>query len=127
MNCCASHVKTFGNNGDSSPSHAIFHLQRLQHQNHLDPLIFQYLPLPCLWRKRVLLSEASPSSMVSSNQCSESYLFCEPLLLIISHQEMTIKHSNYIQLCPFMYTKVACVVFCSFKILLGRFFMRSEV
>ena len=52
---------------------------------------------------------------------------CEPLLWIVSHREMTIKHSNYIQLCPFMYTKRACVVFSSFRIPLGRFFMRSEV
>ena len=41
--------------------------------------------------------------------------FCEPLLWIVSHQEMTIKHSNYIQLCPFMYTKGACVVFLRFR------------
>ena len=42
--------------------------------------------------------------------------FCEPLLLIVSRQEMTIKHLLYMQLCAFMYTKVACVVFSSFGI-----------
>ena len=40
--------------------------------------------------------------------------FGKPLLLIISHQEMTIKHSNYIQLCPFICTKRACVAFLWF-------------
>ena len=52
--------------------------------------------------------------------------FCEPLLLIVSRQEMTIKHSNYIQLCPLIcvYTKRACFFFCGFGIPLGRFFMR---
>ena len=53
--------------------------------------------------------------------------FCEPLLWIVSRQEMTIKHLMYIQLCPFMYTKRDCVVFSSFRIPLGRFSMRSEV
>ena len=28
--------------------------------------------------------------------------FCEPLLWIVSHQEMTIKHLMYMQLCAFM-------------------------
>ena len=37
--------------------------------------------------------------------------FCEPLLLIVSRREMTIKHLLYTQLCAFMYTKGACVVF----------------
>ena len=40
--------------------------------------------------------------------------FCKPILWIISHRETTIKHSIYIQLCPFMYTKRACVVFLQF-------------
>ena len=40
--------------------------------------------------------------------------FCEPLLSIISRREMTIKHLLYTQLCAFMYTKGACVVFFRF-------------
>ena len=42
-------------------------------------------------------------------------IFCEPLLLIESCQEMTIKHLLYTQLCAFMYTKGACVVFFRFR------------
>ena len=42
--------------------------------------------------------------------------FCEPLLLIVSRREMTIKHLLYMQLCAFMYTKGACVVFSGFGI-----------
>ena len=41
--------------------------------------------------------------------------FCEPLLLIVSRREMTIKHSLYMQLCAFVYTKGACVVFFRFR------------
>ena len=40
--------------------------------------------------------------------------FCEPLLSIVSRREMTIKHLLYTQLCVFMYTKGACVVFFRF-------------
>ena len=42
--------------------------------------------------------------------------FCEPLLWIVSHWEMTIKHLMYTQLCAFMYTKRHCVVFFWFWI-----------
>ena len=38
----------------------------------------------------------------------------EPLLSIVSRREMTIKHLLYTQLCAFMYTKGACVVFFQF-------------
>ena len=41
--------------------------------------------------------------------------FCEPLLSIESCREMTIKHLLYTQLCAFMYTKGACVVFFWFR------------
>ena len=41
--------------------------------------------------------------------------FCKPLLSIVSRQEMTIKHLLYTQLCAFMYTKGACVVFFRFR------------
>ena len=41
--------------------------------------------------------------------------FCKPLLWIVSRQEMTIKHLLYMQLCVFMYTKGACVVFFRFR------------
>ena len=41
--------------------------------------------------------------------------FSEPLLSIVSHREMTIKHLLYKQLCAFMYTKEACVVFSRFR------------
>ena len=61
------------------------------------------------------LSEVSPSPMVSSNRCSKPYLFCKPLLWIVSCQEMTIKHLMYMQLCPFMYTKRDCVGFFRFR------------
>ena len=40
--------------------------------------------------------------------------FCKPLLSIVSRREMTIKHLLYMQLCAFMYTKGACVVFFRF-------------
>ena len=70
--------------------------------------------------------EVSPSSMVSSNQCSKPYFFCKPLLLIVSHQEMTIKHSNYIQLCPFICTKRACVVFLWFQNSSGKVFYEIQ-
>ena len=40
---------------------------------------------------------------------------CEPLLSIVSRREMTIKHLLYTQLCAFMYTKGACVVFFRFQ------------
>ena len=53
--------------------------------------------------------------------------FCEPLLLIVSHWGMTIKHSNFIQIVPFLCTERACVVFCGFKIPLGRLFVGMEV
>ena len=72
-------------------------------------------------------SEVSPSSMVSSNQCSKPYLFCEALLWIISHQEMTIKHLMYMQLCLLMYTERDCVVFFRFWNSSRKIFMRSEV
>ena len=42
--------------------------------------------------------------------------FCKPLLWIVSCREMTIKHLLYTQLCAFMYTKGACVVFSGFGI-----------
>ena len=60
-------------------------------------------------------SEVSPSSIVSSNQYSKLYLFCEPLLLIVSRWEMTIKHSMYILTVPFLCTERACVVFSQFQ------------
>ena len=41
--------------------------------------------------------------------------FCEPLLWIVSRQEMTIKHLMYMELCAFMYSKGACVVFFQFR------------
>ena len=40
--------------------------------------------------------------------------FFGPLLSIVSRREMTIKHLLYTQLCAFMYTKGACVVFFRF-------------
>ena len=61
-------------------------------------------------------SEVSPSSIVGSNRYAKPYLFCEPLLSIISCWEMTIKHLLYTQLCAFIYTKGACVVFSGFGI-----------
>ena len=48
-------------------------------------------------------------------------IFSKPLLLIITFQEMTIKHLMYTQKVPFLYTERACVVFSSFEIHDGRF------
>ena len=67
-------------------------------------------------------SEVSPSSIVSSIQYSKLYLFCEPLLLIISHWEMTIKHSMYIPTVPFLCTERACAVFSQYRNSPGKIF-----
>ena len=53
--------------------------------------------------------------------------FLPPLLLIITFEEMTIKHLMYMQKVPFLYTERACVVFSSFKIRPGRFLISNEV
>ena len=52
--------------------------------------------------------------------CQSMTLF-EPLLLIITFQEITIKHLMYMQKVPFLYTERACGVFSSFEIPPGRF------
>ena len=49
--------------------------------------------------------------------------FSKPLLLIITFQEMTMKHLIYTQKVPFLCTESACVVFPSFEICPGRFFV----
>ena len=41
-------------------------------------------------------------------------LFSKPLLLIITFQEMTVKHLLYTQKVPFLYTERACVGFFQF-------------
>ena len=53
--------------------------------------------------------------------------FFPPLLLIISFEEMTIKHLMYTQKVPFLYTERACVVFSGFEIRPGRFLMSNKV
>ena len=50
-------------------------------------------------------------------------LFSKPLLLIVTFQEMTIKHLMSTQKVPFLYTERACVVFFSFEIHRERFFV----
>ena len=47
-------------------------------------------------------------------------LFSEPLLWIVTFQEMKIKHFIYMQKVPFLYTERACAVFFSFEIHPGR-------
>ena len=42
-------------------------------------------------------------------------LFFRPLLLIVTSQEMTIKHLMYMQKVPFLYTERACVLFFRFS------------
>ena len=46
--------------------------------------------------------------------------FPKPLLLIVTFQEMTIKHLMYTQKVPILYTERACVGFSSFEICHGR-------
>ena len=50
-------------------------------------------------------------------------LFSEPLFLIVTFQEMTIKHLMYMWKVPLLYTERACVVFSGFEIQHGRFFV----
>ena len=71
----------------------------------------------------ILSSEVSPSSIVSSNWYSKPYLFLQTTSFDQkSHQEMTIKHSNYIQTVPFLCTERACVVFSRFRNSSGKIF-----
>ena len=49
--------------------------------------------------------------------------FPKPLLLIVTFQEMTIKHLMYTWKVPFLYTDRACVVFSGFENDHGRFCM----
>ena len=53
--------------------------------------------------------------------------FSEPLLLIKTFQEMTIKHLTYTQKVPFLYTEKACVNFSGFEIHPGRFCVSKKV
>ena len=53
--------------------------------------------------------------------------FFEPLLLIVTFQEMTIKHLMYMQKVHFLYTERACVVFSGFEIHPGRFCVSKKV
>ena len=50
-------------------------------------------------------------------------LFSEPHFLIITFQEITIKHLMYMQKVPFLHTERAFVVFSSFEIHCERFFV----
>ena len=47
--------------------------------------------------------------------------FFEPLLSIVTFEEMTIKHLMYMQKVPFLYTERACVVFPVLKFTLEVF------
>ena len=47
--------------------------------------------------------------------------FFEPLFLIVTFQEMAIKHLMYMQKVPFLYTERACVVFLVLKFTLEDF------
>ena len=54
-------------------------------------------------------------------------LFSEPPFLIVTSQEMTIKHLMYMQKVPFLYTERACVRFSGFEFHCGRFFGYNKV
>ena len=57
----------------------------------------------------------------------QTMTFFPPLLLIITFEEMTIKHLMYMKKSTLSYTERACVVFSSFEICPGRFVMSNEV
>ena len=63
-----------------------------------------------------------PQVPLFTQTCMPKYgIFSETLLLIITFQEMTIKHFMYTWKVPFLYTERACVVFSSFEIRCRRF------
>ena len=53
--------------------------------------------------------------------------FSEPLLSIVTFQEMTIKHLMYMQKVPFLYTERACVVLFVLKFTLKDFVCQKSV
>ena len=56
-----------------------------------------------------------------SNPSTWTYFCYEPLLWIVTFQEMTIKYLMYMEKVPFLYTERASVVFSGFDIHPGRF------
>ena len=118
--CAACHVKPFGDDGDQTSLETIVIFHVLEHGNHLLPRIFHYLSLP--WaRWRCLLIGGIPKFHHLLKPVCQSMTLFEPLLSIVTFQEMTIKHLMYMQKVPFLYTERACVVFFSFEIHPGRF------
>ena len=64
--CSHSPYTALGDNGDQPPPQTIITLHALDHQNHLQPCIFQHLSIPWAWWGAAS-SEASPSSIIHSN------------------------------------------------------------
>ena len=61
----------------------------------------------------------------SAQTGTTNYDLFSPLLLIVTFQEMTIKHLMYTPKVPFLYTERACVLFSRFWNLPRKFFMLS--
>ena len=111
--CVYSSVKPLGDDGDQTSLETIIILHALEHGNHLQPQIFQHLSLPWAWWG-CLLIRGFPKFHCLLKPVCQSMTFSEPLLWIVTFQEMTIKHLMYIWKVLFLYTERACVVFIWF-------------
>ena len=85
----------------------------------IDPCSLVVQGVPPRWRHH--------QTPCSTQTGTTNYDLFSPLLLIVTSQEMTIKHLMYTPKVPFLYTERASVLFSSFGICLGNFFMSTEV
>ena len=113
------HVKPFGDDGDQTSSETIISFHALEHGDHLQPRIFDISLF--LWLCGLPPHQRCPQIPSFTQTSTPKYgPFFKPLLLIVTFQEMVIKHLMYMQKVPFLYTERACVVFFSFEIHAGR-------
>ena len=66
-----------------------------------------------------------PSSAQTSTPNFDTFFSCP--FMVVTYEQMTIKHSMYTQKVPFLYTERACVVFSGIGICLKRKVMWSKV
>ena len=99
------HIEPFGNGHDRASFEMVFCCGHQQHGDHLQALIicqihFGWVTMGCQRHPQI------PSSAQTGTPNFNP--FFSPLFIIVTFEQMTIKHSMYMQKVPFLCTERAC-------------------
>ena len=109
MNCAVCHVEHFGDVHDGTSLEALFSCHHHQHGDHLQLLAFCEILLPGV-SSGCLLVRGIPQFHHLLKLACQTFTFFPTHLLIITLEQMTLKHSMYMWKVPLYYTERACVI-----------------